>query len=117
MNLNDFRYSRWAKKASKPGALTKVMQQLPRWFVKVQNQGVVDKALALVDHLISGMCPPGDIVLIVAGLLYLMTPCDAVPDYLPVVGWLDDLTVASLILTYLDEKSIRNRLKRNKIGF
>jgi uncharacterized membrane protein YkvA (DUF1232 family) len=105
MNLNDFRNSRWVKGASNPVARTEVMQQLPRWSAKVQNRSVVEKAGALWDYLISGKFSKGDIVFIVAALLYLISPFDAVPDYIPVIGWLDDLTVASLVLTYLDHKA------------
>jgi uncharacterized membrane protein YkvA (DUF1232 family) len=72
---------------------------------------LVEKAKALWDHLISGKCSSGDIVLIVAALLYLISPLDAVPDLIPVVGWLDDETVASLVLTYLDHKAFGRRSK------
>jgi uncharacterized membrane protein YkvA (DUF1232 family) len=105
MNLNDFRDSRWAKDANNPAARTKVVQQLPSWCDKVQNRGLVDKALALWDYLMSGKCSAGDIVLIVAALLYLITPIDAIPDFIPVVGWLDDVAVASLVLAYLDSRA------------
>jgi uncharacterized membrane protein YkvA (DUF1232 family) len=37
------------------------------------------------------------IVLLVAGLVYLVTPVDAVPDVLPGIGFVDDLTVLGFV--------------------
>jgi uncharacterized membrane protein YkvA (DUF1232 family) len=36
-------------------------------------------------------------VLVVAGLVYLATPVDAIPDVLPGMGFIDDLTVLSFV--------------------
>ncbi len=36
-------------------------------------------------------------------LLYFMAPVDAIPDYLPLVGFLDDLSVASMVWTLLEQ--------------
>jgi len=33
------------------------------------------------------------IVMMIAGLLYFITPLDAIPDFIPVAGFLDDATV------------------------
>lgn len=35
------------------------------------------------------------------GVVYLVVPLDAIPDLVPVVGWLDDLGVMSLVSYYL----------------
>lgn len=35
---------------------------------------------------------------LLAGILYVMSPLDLLPDYLPVIGWVDDLVVAILAL-------------------
>lgn len=40
-------------------------------------------------------------VLFVLGVVYLVVPLDAIPDLVPVVGWLDDLGVMSLVSYYL----------------
>lgn len=37
------------------------------------------------------------IVLVVAGLAYLITPVDAIPDVLPGIGFVDDLTVLGFV--------------------
>jgi uncharacterized membrane protein YkvA (DUF1232 family) len=34
-------------------------------------------------------------------LLYLMTPVDIIPDIVPILGWLDDVFVALIVLDYV----------------
>ncbi len=43
--------------------------------------------------------PTRVIVSTFAGLLYILSPIDLIPDVIPVVGWLDDAAVFSLILS------------------
>jgi uncharacterized membrane protein YkvA (DUF1232 family) len=40
----------------------------------------------------------------IGALLYFITPVDAIPDYLPVVGFLDDAGVIALAVTYYGKK-------------
>ena len=42
---------------------------------------------------------------IVASLLYVISPIDAMPDFLPGVGWLDDLLVIGFVLWYLTRQA------------
>jgi uncharacterized membrane protein YkvA (DUF1232 family) len=39
--------------------------------------------------------------LVVAGLIYFISPIDSIPDLLPVIGYLDDLGVIVALLKYL----------------
>ncbi len=41
------------------------------------------------------------VAIIVAAILYLLMPFDALPDFMPLVGWLDDLLVAIVTASYL----------------
>ena len=45
--------------------------------------------------------------LAVAALLYFIIPLDAIPDFAPVIGYLDDIGVITLVVGYL-AKSLRN---------
>jgi uncharacterized membrane protein YkvA (DUF1232 family) len=42
---------------------------------------------------------------IVATLLYVVSPIDAVPDFLPGIGWVDDLLAIGFLLWYLSRQT------------
>ncbi len=35
-----------------------------------------------------------------AGLIYILSPYDLIPEWIPVVGVLDDITLAALLITW-----------------
>ena len=45
-----------------------------------------------------------NIVLMVAALVYFVTPIDLVPDFIPITGLLDDFTVVLLVYNKLQEE-------------
>jgi uncharacterized membrane protein YkvA (DUF1232 family) len=105
MQEREFLESKWMRKAARPDAAPTVRAQFPNWIRQVGNGELVEKAKRLWAYFKSGQCSNFERILIVAGLLYLISPLDAVPDFIPVVGWLDDLGVAAMILTYLGSKA------------
>lgn len=54
------------------------------------------------------------LALIVSGLAYLALPLDLVPDWIPVVGWLDDVVVLGWIFTQCAEELARYRDSRRR---
>lgn len=38
---------------------------------------------------------------IVVGLIYIISPLDAVPDAIPFVGWLDDVGVLAIMYAFM----------------
>ncbi|MEC4818113.1 MAG: YkvA family protein [Scytonema sp. PMC 1069.18] len=54
---------------------------------------------------------------IVAGLFYLVSPLDISPDVFPVVGWIDDGLIASLVVAEASQivmEQLKNRKKVTK---
>ncbi len=53
--------------------------------------------------------------LVVAGsLLYLLSPVDLATDVLPIVGWLDDGLIATLLVTELSQVVLEQRKARKE---
>jgi uncharacterized membrane protein YkvA (DUF1232 family) len=42
-------------------------------------------------------------VLVAGTVLYLISPIDISPDFIPIVGWIDDAVVASLLVAELSQ--------------
>ncbi len=52
----------------------------------------------------AGMLPLRRILPILAALLYVISPVDVVPDFIPGFGWLDDIVVLGVLLWYLTSR-------------
>lgn len=51
-------------------------------------------------------------VLAVLAVLYVVMPLDAVPDVVPLFGWLDDLGITAAVLTYVATQAARHEEQR-----
>ncbi len=45
-----------------------------------------------------------NMILVVAAILYFITPIDIVPDFIPLLGWLDDITIMGWVIKTLGEE-------------
>ncbi|EIK97968.1 hypothetical protein PMM47T1_05629 [Pseudomonas sp. M47T1] len=63
---------------------------------------------------------PRALVMIVAGLLYFVSPIDAIPDWIPGIGFLDDIAVLAWVINSLEKeldafKAWRDSLRPEKL--
>jgi hypothetical protein len=105
MNGPEFMESKWVRAACDPGARAQIISQFSHWTDGVGCSDLVVKARRLKEYLTSNKCSNSDLILVVAALLYLISPLDGVPDFIPFFGWLDDVAVAAMVLGYLDRKA------------
>lgn len=52
---------------------------------------------------------------IVASLFYLISPLDISPDVFPIVGWLDDGLIASLVVAEVSQIVVEQLKNRKKV--
>lgn len=98
-------------KKIKKGDLNIVLDNKKRISEKISKEGVLKKytelakvMIAMVNDYRKGIykkVPWFSIAAIVFSLLYVLNPLDMVPDFLPGIGYIDDLTVFTLSLKFL----------------
>jgi uncharacterized membrane protein YkvA (DUF1232 family) len=89
----------WALEAARrPDARARVDARLRPLLAKLHDARLVERAKELYGYLTDPRVPTRYKAIILAGLLYLVNPFDAVPDVLPGVGYLDDAAVLLAVL-------------------
>ena len=58
--------------------------------------------------------PPASVAMIGGGLLYFILPVDLIPDFIPVIGYLDDLAVLTTIMNSLNTEIRDYRIWKEK---
>jgi uncharacterized membrane protein YkvA (DUF1232 family) len=53
-------------------------------------------------------------VLVLGTLIYLVSPLDISPDFLPIIGWVDDGILATLLVTELSQVALEYLNKRKQ---
>ena len=101
MKFKEFMQSKWVQRAKQAGVESKIKKSFPSWVRHVGNKSLIGSAQQLWNHFKEGKSTPKEKLILMAGLLYLISPVDAMPDFIPILGWLDDAGVASFILLYL----------------
>jgi len=57
---------------------------------------------------------PASVAMIGGGLLYFILPADLIPDFIPVIGYLDDLAVLTTIMNSLNKEISDYRIWKEK---
>lgn len=55
-------------------------------------------------------------VLVLGTLIYLISPIDIAPDFLPIIGWVDDGILTTLLVTELSQLALEYLNKRKQPG-
>jgi uncharacterized membrane protein YkvA (DUF1232 family) len=98
------------------------------WLVRPRDVGlgalvaIVPDVLRLVRDLVADRSTPLGVRVALVGLLaWLISPIDLVPEFIPVLGPLDDVIVAVLVLRYVRRKlgsaELARRWRGSEAGF
>ncbi|HOJ37057.1 MAG TPA: YkvA family protein [Ignavibacteriales bacterium] len=62
---------------------------------------IVRHILALYRYMKSSQIPFLHKSIVIAGLMYFILPLDAIPDFMPIIGFLDDIGIITALAKYL----------------
>ena len=101
MNGRDFINSKWVKAASEPATQQQIKNNFGKWSNRVNNTGLLTRAKQLWGFFISDKVTGTQKLVVSGALLFIISPIDLIPDFIPVIGWLDDIGIASFALSYV----------------
>ena len=104
MKAKDFPLHKLAKLIGGNKAEKKVRKRFHKWVAEVEDLELVRRGRQLWNYLNSGKVSHTEKAVLLLALLYLVSPIDLVSDAIPVLGWLDDLGVATIALNYVTSR-------------
>lgn len=116
MNFDDFKKSKWVKNGSDPKTQQKIVDEFSAWTSKAKNIDIVKKAKQLYGFFVSPKISVAQKAIIAGALLYIISPIDLIPDFIPILGWIDDLSIAGIVLNYIFSEMDRLELEDARDG-
>jgi uncharacterized membrane protein YkvA (DUF1232 family) len=79
--------------------------------------GIIPDVLRLLRSLITDRSAPLDVRVVLVGLLaWIISPIDLIPEFIPVLGPLDDVVVAIVSMRYVRRRMGSDELRRRWVG-
>ncbi len=94
----------YLERLARKGRVSESLGSVPRRMHKVANQAAL--LLELIDDFKDGTyreVPWRTVAIASAGVLYAVSPADVIPDYIPILGTLDDLALLAVATRFIDE--------------
>ena len=82
--------------------LYRLEQKIKEMPLVGEEFSVIPIMISLIKHYVEGKyttVPYGTILAIMSALIYVLSPVDIIPDFIPFVGYLDDVAVIGLCLS------------------
>ena len=102
--VEEIENSKWFKKLNKPEIIAGLESGAELWLKKHGTRSKVGRqlhaALQLYRQSKAGnVLTPRNVAILTFSILYVVWPMDALADIIPVIGWMDDIGVLSLVFT------------------
>ena len=102
--VEEIENSKWFKKLNKPEIIAGLESGAELWLKKHGTKSKVGRqlhaALQLYRQSKAGnVLTPRNVAILTFSILYVVWPMDALADIIPVIGWMDDIGVLSLVFT------------------
>lgn len=95
-----------AKAGQAAGAEEQVRRTFLSYFKKNKHKiSFANQVEQVYDLLVSGKLTARDKAIVIGALLYFINPIDLIPDFIPFVGYLDDMAVMALAYRYLTNRA------------
>lgn len=111
--INIFK-EQWLSKASEyihtPEKIQKLIPEIKNYVAKNGLKDIKDKVYLIIDYLkdiSSGKYQDysaKSLLMLVAGMIYLLTPLDVVPDIFPIMGFADDAAVIAWLFKEMNDE-------------
>ncbi len=86
----------------------------PRGVAAREIAGIVPDVLRLIRSVIADRDAPLDVRVVLVGLLlWIVSPIDLIPEFIPVLGPLDDVVVAIVAMRYVRRRLGSDELERH----
>ncbi len=113
--------SRWGQLAQDPELRRKIPSMLRELLDRIPSGHPVVNRIRLALRLFEresagGLVNSRNLIILSAALLYTFWPADAIPDLLPVVGWLDDVGLLTMVLASLSAAFAKRERRPDEEG-
>lgn len=112
--IDKFKTGKWSKKAKQyiehPGKLKELLMALGQIIHKKGLKKVQEQLQLMYEYIrdvYNGNYPnynSTSLIIIIAAVIYVISPIDIFPDVLPVFGWTDDVTVILYVYDIINDE-------------
>ncbi len=107
-SVQELEQSSWGRQASQPAQQERIIKQIPRLLKKLgKKHPIAHKAQEAFRLFVKGrsegqsFLSTRNVLILGAALLYFLCPLDVLPDVVPVVGYLDDIGLLAMALSFV----------------
>jgi len=111
MNIVGFLIARYVKagRFGRAAALFPLLGKMRlRWFAAGSRD--------VFRYIASGKATKKELAILIAAIVYFVSPIDLIPDYIPFVGFADDLVIATMVAAYLHRKATESMVEKGTVS-